>query len=178
MSADVERFGTIQSVGLDGLNFGIRVLNRVPSLTVNHFSIRTYGDSRHCCSAALRLLSRMVTAKGGCYVREFFCRTAAWALSVTLGLGAAVAPCAAAGKDAHNKSATTLTRLSPASQQLLVRASTSAGSTQDQPGGPNSSGSFFRSKRGAVTLILMGAGTAFTVWSINHDRKPVKSPIR
>jgi hypothetical protein len=24
----------------------------------------------------------------------------------------------------------------------------------------------------------MGAGAAFTIWSINHDRKPVKSPIR
>jgi len=108
-------------------------------------------------------------------VREFLTRSAAWALSITLGLGAAVVPCAAAEKDS-TKQATKLTRLSPASQQLLARASAAPGSAQDQPGA--STGSFFRSKRGAITLVLMGVGTGFTIWSINHDRKPVKSPIR
>jgi len=37
---------------------------------------------------------------------------------------------------------------------------------------------FFKTKKGAVAVGLMAAGAAFTVWSINHDRKPVKSPIR
>jgi hypothetical protein len=40
------------------------------------------------------------------------------------------------------------------------------------------SGSFFQSKKGAVAIGLMVAGAALTVWSINHDRKPVKSPVR
>ncbi len=110
-------------------------------------------------------------------MRQIFTRGAAWALSVTLGLGAAVAPCRAAEKAGTKKDATTkLTRLSPASQQLLARASAPAASAQDQPGASNDS--FFRTKRGAITLILMGAGTGFTIWSINHDRKPVKSPVR
>jgi hypothetical protein len=38
--------------------------------------------------------------------------------------------------------------------------------------------SFFKTSKGAVALGLMIGGAAFTVWSINHDRKPVKSPVR
>jgi hypothetical protein len=37
---------------------------------------------------------------------------------------------------------------------------------------------FFKSGKGAVAIGLMAAGAVFTVWSINHDRKPVKSPVR
>jgi hypothetical protein len=110
-------------------------------------------------------------------VKQILIRSAAWALSVTLGLGAAVAPCAAADKAEASAVATKIARLSPASRQLLTRASRSAKSAQDQPGTPSGE-SFFHTKRGAVTLALMGAGVGFTVWSINHDRKPVKSPVR
>lgn len=109
-------------------------------------------------------------------MRDVLTRNAAWTLSIALVLGAAVVPCAAAEKGGTNASATTLTCLSPASRQLLTRPNVATASTQDQPGG--STGSFFHSKRGAITLALMGAGTVFTLWSINHDRKPVKSPIR
>jgi hypothetical protein len=38
--------------------------------------------------------------------------------------------------------------------------------------------SFFKTKKGAIAVGLMAAGGAFTVWSISHDNKPVKSPIR
>jgi hypothetical protein len=41
-----------------------------------------------------------------------------------------------------------------------------------------SGGSFFQSRKGALAIGMMVAGAAFTVWSINHDRKPVKSPVR
>ena len=109
-------------------------------------------------------------------MRDVLTRSAAWTLSLTLALGAAVVPCAAAEKRGTNASATTLTRLSPASRQLLARPRVATAAAQDQPGAPTES--FFRSKRGAITLALMGAGTVFTIWSINHDRKPVKSPIR
>jgi hypothetical protein len=44
--------------------------------------------------------------------------------------------------------------------------------------GAPSGSSFFQSKKGAFAIGLMAAGAAFTVWSINHDRKPVKSPVR
>jgi hypothetical protein len=29
-----------------------------------------------------------------------------------------------------------------------------------------------------AAIVLMAAGVAFTVYSVSHDRKPVKSPIR
>jgi hypothetical protein len=151
-------------------------LTRGPSLTVNHFSIRTYAGWRRSVSTALCLLNPAGYTKEDVDVREILTRSAVWALSITLGLGAAVAPCAAAEKAGTTAGATKLTRLSPASQHLLARPSVRAVSTQDQPGA--SSESFFRTKRGAITLILMGAGAGFTLWSINHDRKPVKSPIR
>lgn len=106
-------------------------------------------------------------------------RAAACALCVTVALGAAAAPCAASEDAAKaGVKSSKLTRLSPASKQLLVPAR-SAARQQAQPADtPSSPGSFFKSTRGKVTLALMGAGAAFTIWSINHDRKPVRSPIR
>lgn len=100
-------------------------------------------------------------------------RTAAVALSVTVALGAAAAPCAA-DEAAAAKTPGKLTRLSPASRQVLVTRAPAA----KHQAGPSTPGSFFKSTRGKVTLALMGAGTALTLWSIQHDRKPVKSPVR
>jgi hypothetical protein len=72
-------------------------------------------------------------------------------------------------------------RLSPASRQVLAAPAPAprhrAGGRQ-QSAPPSAPGSFFKSTRGKVTLALMGAGTVLTLWSIQHDRKPVKSPIR
>lgn len=108
-------------------------------------------------------------------------RTAALGLSVTLALGAAAVPCAA-GDIATAGAEGKLTRLSPASRQLLVpppvppKIRSTEG--RSQQAGPTTPGSFFKSTRGKVTLVLMGAGTVLTLWSIQHDRKPVKSPIR
>jgi hypothetical protein len=107
------------------------------------------------------------------HVRRLFTRTAAVTLCVTLGFGLATAPCLAA----EAKSQTTLTQLSPASRQILAKATTRR--QQNQPAAaPTSPSSFFKSTKGKVTLALMGAGVGFTFWSINHDRKPVKSPVR
>lgn len=110
-------------------------------------------------------------------MRRSTTRAAAGALTIALALGSAV-PCMAAGDDSQSTAkkagSPTLTRLSPASRRLLAP---SAKAAQQQP--PESSpSSFFHSKRGAVTLALMGAGVGFTLWSIQHDRKPVKSPVR
>jgi hypothetical protein len=116
-------------------------------------------------------------------VRRLISRTAALALSVTLALGAAAVPCAAAEPAA--KPDGKLTRLSPASRQVLASPASPMASPKlrSSDGGqptatPGTPGPFFKSTRGKVTLALMGAGVGLTLWSIQHDRKPVKSPIR
>jgi hypothetical protein len=113
-------------------------------------------------------------------VKRLISRTAALGLSVTLALGAAAVP-SAAGETAA-KAGGKLTRLSPASRQVLTSPRVSPKLRRSDGGqqasGPTSPGPFFKSTRGKVTLVLMGAGTVLTLWSIQHDRKPVKSPIR
>ena len=121
-------------------------------------------------------------------MRRLISRTAALALSVTMALGAAAVPCAA-GDTAAVRTSGKLTLLSPASRQVLVSPlvtpkprSGEGGKLRSSEGGqaapPSAPGSFFKSTRGKLTLALMGAGTGLTLWSIQHDRKPVKSPIR
>lgn len=113
-------------------------------------------------------------------MRRSINRTAALALCVTVALGAAAVPCAAAEAPA-TKAEGKLTQLSPASRQVLAKPAVlrTGDAGQQQPAAaPATSGSFFKSTRGKVTLALMGAGVGLTIWSINHDRKPVKSPIR
>jgi hypothetical protein len=118
-------------------------------------------------------------------------RTAAFALCVTVTLGAAAVPCAA-DDTAATKADGKLTRLSPTSRQVLSSSLASPlaspkplsgeGGLRRSDGGqtasPGTPSSFFGSTRGKVTLVLMAAGTGLTLWSIQHDRKPVKSPIR
>jgi hypothetical protein len=123
-------------------------------------------------------------------VRRSITRTAALALSVTLALGAAAVPSAAADS-AATKPDGHLTRLSPASRQVLAQAASTATSKRDglaspklrrsegrQAATPADPGSFFGTTRGKVTLVLMGAGVGLTLWSIHDSRKPVKSPVR
>ena len=123
-------------------------------------------------------------------MRRSINRTAALALCVTVALGAAAVPCAA-GEPAGTPAGGKLTRLSPASRQVLATAVQPARPTSvlgppklrssegAQPtGAPGGDSSFFKTTRGKVTLALMGAGVGLTLWSIQHDRKPVKSPIR
>jgi hypothetical protein len=42
----------------------------------------------------------------------------------------------------------------------------------------SSSRSFFRTPTGVAALVLMAVGGGYTLYSVSHDRKPVKSPIR
>lgn len=106
-------------------------------------------------------------------------RAAAVAVVATLGLGGAVTPCLAADTPApatQKKKTASLTQLSGTSQSLLMERAPRAQQSAQEP--PSSPSGFFKSKRGAVTLALMGAGVGFTLWSIHHDRQPVKSPVR
>ena len=112
-------------------------------------------------------------------MRGLLTRATAIAVIATVALGAAVVPCAAAEKAKPQQPTVSLTRLSPATQAILVAPQPTRAAQQQ--GGDNKTttpGGFFHSKRGAVALVLMGAGAGFTLWSISHDRKPVKSPIR
>ncbi len=106
-------------------------------------------------------------------MRRLFIRTAAVTLCVTLGFGLAAAPCLAAETA---KAQPTLTQLSAANRKILAKAAPRQ--QQNQPAAPTTSSSFFKSTKGKVTLALMGAGVGFTLWSIHHDREPVKSPVR
>jgi hypothetical protein len=104
-------------------------------------------------------------------------RTVVSALCVGVALGAAT-PCAAAPA-AVLKAPSKLTRLSPATRHMLATAAPAPAAAQD-PGATSATSpkSFFKTGKGKVTLALMGAGVGFTLWSIQHDRKPVKSPVR
>ena len=77
--------------------------------------------------------------------------------------------------------------LTPAQKAALTTVSTptlknmrvtEARVARRQQSGPPSEPGFFKTRKGAVAAGLMVAGAAFTVWSINHDRKPVKSAVR
>ena len=107
-------------------------------------------------------------------MRRLISRTAALALSATVALGAAAVPCAA-GETAAAKPGGKLTRLSPASREVLASAKSGA---RSQAAAPSPPGSFFKTTRGKVTVALMGAGAGFALYSIHHDRIPVKSPVR
>ena len=106
-------------------------------------------------------------------VRPFTRRAAAVGLSAALVLGTAGVSAAEPVQAAATRS---LTQLSAANRAVLGRAPRAAQATTQTA--PSSGSSFFKSRRGATVLALMGAGVGFTVWSAHHDRQPVKSPVR
>ena len=109
-------------------------------------------------------------------MRRSIYRTTAIVLIATVGLAVAAVPCTAA-EPAGKTAGTQLTSLSTASRAVLA-APRPAGEMRPQAATPSSPSAFFKSTRGKVTLALMGAGVGLTLWSIHHDRQPVKSPIR
>jgi hypothetical protein len=62
-----------------------------------------------------------------------------------------------------------------AGNRPTVLAQTAAGPAT---GNPRTDKSFFKTTAGRLTLGLMAVGLGLTVYSVHHDRKPVKSPIR
>jgi hypothetical protein len=66
-----------------------------------------------------------------------------------------------------------------AAQDAGTRAPVSAQtSAAPAKGNPRTDGSFFKTTPGRITLVLMATGLGLTIYSVSHDRKPVKSPIR
>ncbi len=111
-------------------------------------------------------------------MRQYSSRWTAAALVVLLGTAVCAPPVMADTRSTSQKSSlqkSSLTTLSPASIEVL-RADAVASVRAQQAGSPSES--FFGSPKGKVAIALMVAGAAFTIWSINHDRKPVKSPVR
>jgi hypothetical protein len=102
-------------------------------------------------------------------------RSLAIVLIAALAVPAAALP-ASAQASLPTRRPATLASLSPASLQVLATPTAVPAATPQA--GTSSDKSFFRTRRGATAIALMIAGATFTVWSINHDRKPVKSPIR
>ena len=82
---------------------------------------------------------------------------------------------AAAGPDARSSPAgpSLNVKLSPAAIKTISASRTPA--DQQAAAGTDES-SFFKTKKGIATLVLIGAGFSYTLYSKNHDR--VWSPIR
>jgi hypothetical protein len=99
-------------------------------------------------------------------------------LSTALTLGAP--PCSAADtpqgapKARERKSlaatATQLAVLTPLPRAFAQDASAAAPATASR--------SFLRSPTGVVAVVLMAVGGGYALYSVSHDQKPVKSPIR
>jgi hypothetical protein len=71
--------------------------------------------------------------------------------------------------------------LAAATAAKLARLAPPARAFAQEKGGAapaTDSRSFFQKPAGVAALVLMAAGVGFTLYSISHDRKPVKSPIR
>jgi hypothetical protein len=49
---------------------------------------------------------------------------------------------------------------------------------QAAPSSGTDSKSFFGTPTGVAAIVLMAAGIGFALYSVSHDRKPVKSPVR
>jgi len=59
-------------------------------------------------------------------------------------------------------------------QSAKASASPATVARQSGANAPSSGGSFFKSKAGIITTVLLAAGTGFALYSTSHDR--VKSP--
>jgi hypothetical protein len=99
-------------------------------------------------------------------------RCTAVALIALLGIAVSAPPAMADPPSTPQKSS--LTTLSAASVKVLRTDATTAARAQQS----GASDSFLGSTKGKVAVGLMVVGAGIALWSIQHDRKPVKSPIR
>jgi hypothetical protein len=106
-------------------------------------------------------------------LKRYVSRWTATTVAFVVGLAVCAPPALADTRPPLSKQ-TSLTTLSTASLEILR---TESGARAVQASAPSDE-AFFKTGRGVAVLALMAAGVAFTVWSVNHDRKPVKSPVR
>lgn len=99
-------------------------------------------------------------------------RMIAGTLALALAGVVSVVPCMAAEKSAATPGKS-LASITPAGMRVLMKGQASV--KRQDAGAP---GSFIRTRKGAIAVVLVAAATGLTLWSINHDRKPVKSPVR
>ena len=103
----------------------------------------------------------------------------AGALALVMGLSLATPPTiAAADASAAPRRAPTLAAATTARLATLAPAPRAFAQAQPAPASSGDSKSFFSTPTGVAAIVLMVAGAGFAIWSANHDRKPVKSPIR
>lgn len=106
-------------------------------------------------------------------------RTVARMLVVALALGAAPVTCLASEPGNPPQSSSTLSAsIQKAVQQEAGKIAKVSPKAARQAGASapadRSSGSFFKSKAGIATVVLMAAGVSFAIYSTSHDR--IKSP--
>ena len=103
---------------------------------------------------------------------RFSNRSAPATCAILATLSLAVPVRAAADNEATAAPRTSLTTLSAASRAILQRT---AHKSETQTPTPNDQ-AFFKTPKGAVTLVLIGAGVGYALYSKVHDR--VASPVR
>jgi hypothetical protein len=96
-------------------------------------------------------------------------RLCAGALALAIGVVCLPSPCRA-DEPAARTSTRSIATLSPAT---LARLAPQAAQTETASG---ESGAFFKTKKGAAVLVLLGAGFGYALYSRSHDE--IKSAIR
>ena len=107
-------------------------------------------------------------------------RGVASVLALMTALTFAAPPCsAAAAGPGSTKASGKRTLAAAAAARVAAQAPPSRALAQDPSGSATGgSRSFFRTPTGIAAIVLMVAGGGYALYSVSHDQKPVKSPIR
>ncbi len=95
-------------------------------------------------------------------------KACAGVLALTLGVLCAPLPCHAEEPAAPRAPAHSIAALSPATLARLTK--------EAQPEPVSETSAFFKTKKGAAVLVLLGAGFGYALYSRSHDE--IKSAIR
>ena len=114
-------------------------------------------------------------------------RSLAWVRGMAAGVALLIAltvgapPCSAseAGPGSTDKAPAKRSLASAAAARVAL-APPARALAQTGAGGSatGTSRSFFRTPTGVAAIVLMVAGSGYAIYSVSHDQKPVKSPIR
>lgn len=96
-------------------------------------------------------------------------------------LALAAPPCSAAEPQHREPAPPTAKRSLSESAAAQVAATAPPRAFAQDPSAGAASGesrSFFRTPTGVAAIVLMAVGGGYALYSVSHDQKPVKSPIR